>query len=115
MNVAVSAVSGLYDDSWSERVFQCCVRSDSDIMGCALSLWLKPEFGRTQSTIEISVNGGAAAKYSVRHDVPTLLHVPFVARAGTEATLRITCDNDVSDTGADVRPLSFKLNAVRFS
>jgi hypothetical protein len=114
MNPAISDVSGLYDDGWSERIFQCSVNAEQPITACVFAVWLKHEPGRTQSTFEVSVNGAPGSHYSVRHDVTTVLHVPFGAHGGTNSTLRISCDNDVSDTGSDVRPLSFKLNSVRF-
>jgi hypothetical protein len=111
----IRTVSGLYEDGWAEGRFTCSVAAHDRVDACVIALWLKPEPGRTHSLFKIRINGGDRARYQVRHDARTLVHLPCSISPGQEATLEINCDNDVIEKNNDDRPLSFKLDMLRFS
>lgn len=111
----VVQVTGLFEDGWCEPVFSCSVRAKERITSCQFTVWLKPELERMGCNARVTVNGNDGMPCTLPYDLQTVVQVACKANPGDVVSVQLSCDNLVVNKGSDLRRLSFRLSALRFS
>lgn len=105
---------GVYDDNWCEAAASLQMRTTRAATLLELTVWLAPAPGLpVTARFAVQVDRDDALVFDLPFDVVVRVQLPCAHAAGRQLTLSMLCDTAVADRGADVRPISFQLTAVR--
>ncbi len=112
--VTLHEICGLSRDAWCEPVVRMRFTAHRTIRVCQFVCWLKPEPDRDESTLRLRFGDEEPCELTLPHDRVVTVHAACRAEPGEVVDGLLECDNDVTEKGADVRPLSFRLERMRF-
>ncbi len=112
---AITEATGVSRDRWCEPEVGFTIAASSAVSLCQMRIWLKPEPARTSSRFVARFGDHAPFAFELPHDRMVVVHAACAASPGEVVHGTIACDNEVSEKGIDIRPLSFKLDGLRFA
>ena len=112
-NIIVEDLDGHHADGWCNRLVRGRVRSTVAAKQFFAEIWIKSEPGNDRLTAaSLSIETSTPTIIDVHRDSPTLIEVDFDIAQSADLSFRIYCENQMGQTGADARQLSFVLMSL---
>jgi hypothetical protein len=113
--VRIERASGVFGDGWCEPVVRLRAVAARTVTVCRFDVWLKAEDDRETSRLTARFGDGDAFTFEIPHDRPITIAAACRAAPDDVIDAMLECDNEVSDRGGDIRPLSFKIDRIAFA
>jgi GT2 family glycosyltransferase len=105
---------GAYADNWCEAAASIHLRTRREAGMLELTVWIPPPpAGPATARFAVQVDRDDALVFDLPFAVVVRVQLPCAHAAGRELTLSMLCDTVFADRGADLRPISFQVTAVR--